>query len=122
MSPQLRAIPLIVIGVLLNAFAQICLKKGLVHGMETNLGAIVRLVFTPWILAGLGCYGVSVLVWMKALSLVDASYAYPFLALGFLVNALMARAFLGEAIPPLRWIALAIIVAGVALQAFSGKS
>lgn len=122
MTPQLKAIPLIVTGVLLNAFAQICLKKGLVHGMETQFGAILRLVFTPWILAGLGCYGVSVLVWMKALSMVDASYAYPFLALGFLVNALMAKAFLGEVIPPLRWLALAIIVCGVALQAFSGKN
>jgi drug/metabolite transporter (DMT)-like permease len=121
MTPQVKAIPLIVVGVLLNAFAQICLKKGLVHGMETNLGAVVRLLFTPWILAGLACYGVSVLVWMKALSLVDASYAYPFLALGFLANALMARAFLGEVIPPLRWLALAIIVFGVALQAFSGR-
>ncbi len=119
MTPQLKAIPLIVVGVLLNAFAQICLKKGLVQGMTMELGAIVRLVFTPWILAGLGCYAVSVLVWMKALSLVDASYAYPFLALGFLVNALLARGFLGEAIPPLRWVALGIIVLGVGLQAWA---
>ena len=61
----------------------------------------------------------SVLVWMKALSLVDASYAYPFLALGFLANALLARGFLGEAIPPLRWLALVIIIVGVALQAWA---
>ena len=29
MSPNVKAIPLIVLGVLLNAAAQICLKKGL---------------------------------------------------------------------------------------------
>ena len=119
MNPQMKAIPLIVVGVLLNAFAQICLKKGLVHGMSLEFGAVLRLLFTPWILAGLGCYAVSVLVWMKALSLVDASYAYPFLALGFLANALLARGFLGEAIPPLRWLALVIIIVGVALQAWA---
>lgn len=119
MNPQVKAIPLILVGVLLNAFAQICLKKGLVHGMSWDPAAILRLVFTPWILAGLACYAVSVLVWMKALSLVDASYAYPFLALGFLANALLARGFLGEAIPTLRWVALAIIVLGVALQAWA---
>ena len=38
MNPQVKAIPLIVVGVLLNAFAQICLKKGLVHGMSFELG------------------------------------------------------------------------------------
>lgn len=121
MNPNLQTIPLIVLGVLLNAFAQICLKKGLVNGMEMTPAAILRLLVTPWIMAGLGCYAVSVLVWMKALSRVEASYAYPFLALGFLANALMARAFLGEIITPMRWVALAIIVAGVALQAVSGR-
>ena len=121
MNPQLKAIPLILIGVMLNASAQICLKKGLHGGMQLELGAVVRLLLTPWILAGLGCYAVSVLVWMKALSMVEVNYAYPFLALGFLANALMAKSFLGEAIPPLRWLSLAIIVVGVGLQAWSGR-
>ena len=31
----------------------------------------------------------------------------------------MAKAFLGEPIPALRWLALGIIVAGVGLQAFT---
>jgi drug/metabolite transporter (DMT)-like permease len=122
MSPQIKAIPLILVGVLLNAAAQICLKKGLAHGMEMNLSALIRLVFTPWILAGLGCYAVSVVVWMKALSMVDVNYAYPFLALGFLANALMAKYFLREDIPSMRWVALTIIIVGVALQALSGET
>ena len=122
MAPTIKAIPLILVGVLLNAGAQICLKKGLTHGMSFELGALVKLFQQPWILAGLACYAVSVLVWLKALSLVEVNYAYPFLALGFIANALMAKAWLGEAIPPIRWISLAIIVVGVALQAWSGKA
>ncbi|HET8714952.1 MAG TPA: hypothetical protein VFM16_03935 [Holophagaceae bacterium] len=121
MTPNLKAIPLILLGVLLNAAAQICLKKGLTHGMSFELGALVKLFQQPWILAGLACYAVSVLVWLKALSLVEVNYAYPFLALGFIANALMARAWLGEVIPPIRWLSLAIIVVGVALQAWSGR-
>lgn len=123
MSPNIKAIPLILIGVLLNALAQICLKKGLnaAGGMQLEFGALVRLMLQPWVLAGLLCYVVSVVVWLGALSLVEVNYAYPFLALGFLANALMARAFLAEAIPPMRWVALAIIVVGVGLQAWSGK-
>jgi multidrug transporter EmrE-like cation transporter len=123
MSPNIKAIPLILIGVLLNALAQICLKKGLhaAGGMQVELGSLVRVVLQPWVLAGLACYAVSVVVWLGALSLVDVNYAYPFLALGFIANALMARAFLAEVIPPIRWVALAIIVVGVGLQAWSGK-
>lgn len=122
MTPNVKAIPLILFGVLLNAAAQICLKKGLTHGMSFEFGVLVKLFQQPWILAGLACYAVSVLVWLKALSLVEVNYAYPFLALGFLANALMAKAWLGEIIPPIRWISLAIIVLGVALQAWSGKA
>ncbi len=53
--------------------------------------------------------------------MVQVNYAYPFLALGFIANALMARAFLGEAMTPMRWVALAVIVVGVGLQALSGR-
>lgn len=123
MSPNIKAIPLILIGVLLNALAQICLKKGLqaAGGLHVEVGSLVRVMLQPWVLAGLLCYAVSVVVWLGALSLVDVNYAYPFLALGFIANALLARAFLAEVIPPIRWVALAIIVVGVGLQAWSGK-
>lgn len=123
MSPNFKAIPLILVGVLLNALAQICLKKGLqaAGGLQVELGSLVRVMLQPWVLAGLLCYAVSVVVWLGALSLVDVNYAYPFLALGFIANALLARAFLAEVIPPIRWVALAIIVVGVGLQAWSGK-
>jgi multidrug transporter EmrE-like cation transporter len=122
MTPNVKAIPLIVIGVLLNAIAQICLKKGLqaAGGMQVAVGPLFRLMLEPWVLAGLACYAVSVVVWLGALSLVQVNYAYPFLALGFIANALMARAFLGEAMTPMRWVALAGIVLGVSLQALSG--
>ena len=123
MSPNVKAIPLILAGVLLNALAQICLKKGLqaAGGMQVAAGPLFRLMLEPWILAGLACYAVSVVVWLGALSLVQVNYAYPFLALGFIANAIMARAFLGEAMTPLRWVALGIIVVGVSLQALSGR-
>jgi multidrug transporter EmrE-like cation transporter len=124
MSPNLKAIPLIVLGVLLNAAAQIFLKKGLqaAGGMQLEAGPMLKLALQPGILGGLACYAVSVVVWLGALSMVEVNYAYPFLALGFVANALMAQWFLGEHIPGIRWLALAVIVVGVALQAWSGRS
>lgn len=120
MNPYLKALPLILAGVLLNAFAQIAMKKAVsAVGMEWSLGPLLRLFLHPWMLACLGCYAVSVVLWAAAMHLVAVNFAYPFLALGFVVGALMSKAFLGETIPPLRWLALAIIVVGVGLQAFS---
>lgn len=122
MNPYVKAIPLILVGVLLNAFAQIAMKKGLnaVGGMSWNFPSLLKLGLNPWTLTCLTCYAVSVVVWAGALNLVEVNFAYPFLALGFLANAVMCQAILGEHIPPLRWGALALIVLGVALQAFTG--
>lgn len=123
MSPYLKALPLILGGVLLNAFAQIAMKKGLVAagGLNWNVASLVRLGLNPWILACFGCYAVSIVLWAGALNMVEVNYAYPFLALGFLANAVMCQAFLGESIPPMRWGALAFIILGVALQALTGQ-
>jgi len=123
MSPYLKAIPLILTGVALNAFAQIAMKKGLnaVGGMTWDAPSMLRLGLNPWTLACFGCYAVSIVLWAGALNLVEVNFAYPFLALGFLANALMSQALLGESIPPMRWAALAFIILGVTLQAFTGS-
>jgi drug/metabolite transporter (DMT)-like permease len=116
-----KAIPLILAGVLLNAFAQIAMKKAVgAAGMEWRPAALLRLFLHPWMLACLGCYAISVVVWAGAIRLVPTNFAFPFMALAFVFVALMAKAMLGEAIPPMRWVALAVIVLGVCLQAFSG--
>ena len=122
MSPYLKALPLILTGVLLNAFAQIAMKKGLnaAGGMTWDLPSMAKVGLNPWTLLCLGCYALSVVLWAGALNLVEVNYAYPFLALGFLANALMCQAFLGESVPPMRWAALSLIILGVALQAFTG--
>ena len=122
MSPYIKALPLILAGVLLNAYAQIALKKGLngAGGLEWNLPSLLKVGLQPMTLVCLACYALSVVVWAGALNLVEVNYAYPFLALGFLANAVMCQVLLRESIPPMRWAALAVIILGVALQAFSG--
>ncbi|MBE2264288.1 MAG: EamA family transporter [Burkholderiaceae bacterium] len=116
---------LIFAGVLLNAGAQLLLKAGV-----TPLGAInVELstllptalrVLTQWpILAGLACYVVSVGVWIVGLSRVDVSLAYPMLSLGYVVNAVAAWWLFGEALGPMRWAGMLLILAGVLVMSRS---
>ena len=116
---------LILIGVLLNASAQLLLKAGVgsvgVIALQWN-GAVatgLKLAFEPHILGGLACYDVSVVVWILALSRVDVSIAYPMLSIGYVVNALAAWALLGESMNLSKLVGIGIIILGVFVLARS---
>ena len=110
---------LILAGVLLNAGAQLLLKAGVGPLGPIGLDAASLLptllrVLQQWpILAGLACYVVSVGFWIVALSRVDVSLAYPMLSLGYVVNAVAAWWLFGEALGPMRFAGIVLILAGV---------
>ena len=116
---------LIMAGVLLNAVAQLALKasvkdSGAIELSAANmLPAASQLMAEPWLWAGLACYGISVIVWILALSRVDVSIAYPMLSVGYVVNAFAAYALFGEALTPGRLIGIGIIILGVTVLARS---
>ena len=49
-----------------------------------------KLATQPYILGGLACYVISVVVWIMALSRVEVSIAYPMLSVGYVLNAIAA--------------------------------
>lgn len=112
-------------GVLLNAVAQLLLKAG------TNvLGVITftrdnwtdlawRMATQQYFIGGVACYVLSLVVWIVGLSRVPVSVAYPLLSVGYVLNALGAYYFLGEALTLGRWMGIALIVMGVFLVARS---
>ncbi|NJM33205.1 MAG: EamA family transporter [Limnobacter sp.] len=119
------ALGLVLGGVALNALAQFLLKMatnrvGIIEaGSAASLSALTG-IFWQWpMIVGLAAYGVSLLVWLMALSRTDVSLAYPMLSLGYVFNALAAQHFLGEAVSVQRWIAIGVILLGVALLARS---
>jgi len=112
MSPASFAF--ILTGVLLNAGAQLLLKAG------TNARPLgLALAIEPHILGGLACYVVSVVVWVIGLSKVPVSIAYPMLSIGYVVNAIAAYYLLNEAVTPLRFTGIGIIIVGVFVVARS---
>jgi multidrug transporter EmrE-like cation transporter len=116
---------LVMLGVLLNAAAQLLLKAGTnrVGEFAFSLDNIVpigmKLVLNPPILAGLGCYVVSVVVWIMALSRVPVSVAYPMLSVGYIVNAVAAWMLFGESITAQKLVGIGFICVGVFLVARS---
>ncbi len=116
---------LVLLGVLLNAAAQLLLKAGTsaigqFQFSAANLVPIGWKVATqPFILGGLACYVVSVVVWIMALSRVEVSVAYPMLSIGYIINAAAAYFLFGEAVGPQRMVGIGVIVVGVYLVARS---
>ena len=116
---------LVLAGVLLNAAAQLLLKAGTnaigaFAFTAANLVPVgIKVASNPFIVGGLGCYAVSVLVWIMALSRVEVSLAYPMLSIGYVVNAVAAWYLFGEALTAQRMIGIGTIIVGVFLVARS---
>jgi len=122
---NISSFALILTGVLLNAVAQLALKASVRDVGEIGLvlsgsgGVALRLLSEPWLWVGLFCYGISVIVWILALSRVDVSIAYPMLSIGYVVNAVAAWAWFGEALSLARVGGIGIIILGVFVLARS---
>ncbi len=121
----LATFALILTGVMLNAGAQLLLKAGVTPlgelsvGLHNLLPTVLKVLMQWPIVAGLACYVVSVGVWIVGLSRVEVSIAYPMLSMGYVVNALLAWWLFGEALGPMRWAGMLLILAGVVVMARS---
>ena len=118
---------MIVIAILVSSAGQLFLKQGMARvgplEAQSLLGVATlawRVFSTPLVILGLVCYGVGTLVWLVVLSRLDLSFAYPMLALSYVLVPLMAQVCLGEKIPIARWAGIGIIVIGVGIVAKSG--
>jgi multidrug transporter EmrE-like cation transporter len=115
------SLALILSGVLLNAVAQLLLKAGTnaVGHFAFESGNIIpiglKLAFQPYILGGITCYVVSLVVWIMALSRVSVSIAYPMLSIGYVINAFIAYYWFGEALSAQKLLGIGFIVVGVVI-------
>jgi len=116
---------LLMLGVLLNACAQLLLKMGMtrIGEFEFQLSNVLpiglQIASNIPIMLGIAAYVISVLVWMLVLSRVDVSMAYPMLSLGYVVNAIAAFYLFAEPLSALRVGGIFIILMGVFMVARS---
>ncbi|OGT56782.1 MAG: 4-amino-4-deoxy-L-arabinose transferase [Gammaproteobacteria bacterium RIFCSPHIGHO2_12_FULL_43_28] len=116
---------LILLGVLLNAGAQLMLKAGMTQigqfdfTLANAMPIGLKVMGNFPIMTGLTLYVVSVAVWLLVLSRVQVSFAYPMLSIGYIVNAVAAYYLFGEPLTSMRMFGIFIIIAGVYLVAQS---
>lgn len=116
---------LILLSVASGVAGQTVLKLGVEQpgseAIERGIGGLLATIFTtPLVLLGLFFYACGALAWIAVLRRMDLSHAYPFLALNFVLIALVSRFVLGETIPALRWVGILVICTGILLVARSG--
>jgi drug/metabolite transporter (DMT)-like permease len=117
---MLKSLALIFINILIGSVGQLMFKSGMMQIGRIGVGEISRplatlgAVFTnPYILLALPLYAVALILWLVVLSRLQLSFAYPFLSMAYVVNAVLAQAILGEHISVLRWVAIGLICSGV---------
>ena len=111
---------LVILGSICFAVAgQVCFKTAANRRAQTG-GPLAR--WRPAVkplLLGLSTYGVSMLLWLKALSRVELSTAFPYLSLNFVGILLAARFHLREQLAGSRLLGAALILIGVVLVTLS---
>ncbi len=121
-----RLLVIMLVAVLAVSIGEAMLAKGMKMTNQVTGGwsSQIRAVMNPQVIGGsmlmalyFGCY-------MVALRWADLSFVLPLTALSYLLGALLAKYYLGEAVTPIRWAGAIIITLGVVIVGFgdSGHS
>lgn len=103
----------ILAAILCGSVGHIFLSKGMRMSELSGFADFVQVFQNPWVAGGILLEILYFVLWMKVLSLAEVSWAVPMNALEYIVVAILAFLFLGERVPPLRWIGISFILVGL---------
>lgn len=116
---------LLLLSVLTNAAFQLSLKRGILglrgsgfRGFRDGR-SIFCVLSNPFILFAAALLLPSMLLWLKALSMTDLSFAYPFQSLTLVLISLGSMVFLKERVATRQWAGIALIVLGIFCISYS---
>jgi len=116
-------IPLILATALLNTAAQLILKMGMDKIGEFSFSAAsiipigMKIILSPFVVAGVIVYVMSLTLWLLVLSRAPVSIAYPMSSIAYILNAIGAYYLFGEHLGTVQIIGIFIIIFGVYLLA-----
>jgi drug/metabolite transporter (DMT)-like permease len=105
-----------------TVYGQLIIKaRALVHSANAAAGGpfgyMIAMATDLRVLSGLAAAGLAAFAWMAAVQRLDVGFAYPFMALSFVLVPLGAKLIFGEPLPRLQLVGMALIVLGVTLGA-----
>jgi multidrug transporter EmrE-like cation transporter len=109
----------------LTVYGQLMIKsRALAHatqavGVPAKLHYLMMMFNDVGVLSSLGAAVLAGVCWMLAVERLEVGYAYPFMALSFVLVPLGSTVLLGEPLPAVQWLGLALIIAGVTVSALA---
>jgi multidrug transporter EmrE-like cation transporter len=121
----MNSIYIILLSIFISSTAHVFLKKGMLTfsldgtKAEGLTGLIWSVGTNPWVIGGMFLHVSALVIWLWALNRVDISFAYPFLALGYVLVSAMAWYWLGEELNSMKVLGMGIIIIGILVLARS---
>jgi drug/metabolite transporter (DMT)-like permease len=121
MLPHLMLVAVLV----LSVYSQLTMKsRALLHSSTSNSSAdyfqYLIMMATDWrVVSAAGATFLAGVCWLLAIQRLDLGYAFPFLALTFVLMPVAANLFLGEPLPALQFVGLGLVLVGVTLSALA---
>jgi len=118
-STMLPVFALLITASVLTITGEVLLKLGM-NAVSQRVGAfslapdVLWTTFTDWrVILGFGLVFGGSLFWLGVISRVNLSFAYPLLALNYVLILIPSRFLLGETITPLKLLGSIVVVIGV---------
>jgi drug/metabolite transporter (DMT)-like permease len=118
---------LLLIAICLTVTGEVLLKLGMnqvrvdVGAFSASLPVLLR-TFTEWrVVLGFALIFSGALFWLGVISRADFSFAYPLLALSYVIGMIPARLVLNEDVTPNRILGALIVVAGAIIISWERK-
>jgi drug/metabolite transporter (DMT)-like permease len=111
--------------IVLSIYSQLTMKsRALVHSSASNSPVdylhYLILMTTDWrVVSAAGATFLAGLCWLLAIQRLDLGYAFPFMALSFVLMPVAANLFLGESLPMAQFVGLGLVLVGVTLSALA---
>jgi multidrug transporter EmrE-like cation transporter len=114
------SILLILLSISIAVGGQLLLKIGInrigivnIEGFDFLKQLFLGVIKSPLILTGLFLYVISAAIWLIVISVVDLSFAYPFIGFTYVMVLVLSKFILKEDVNPVRWIGAIVITIGV---------
>ncbi len=107
--------------IVLTSYGQLVIKwqasvfKPGTEGLIGRLPAVFQLLLQPWVISAFVAAFAASLCWMMAVSRLELSKAYPFMALNFLLVCIVAVPLFGEPFNLAKGFGLATVVVGLVI-------
>ena len=118
----MKAIALALLAPLIGTLGQLLLKFGMRQVgpvsrsvLSNPVSFLLAMFSNPLILIAVPLYASGFVIWSVVLSKLDLSYAYPFMAVAYVLVPLLSWLILGEHVPTMRWVGIVVICIGLVL-------